>query len=63
MTKVGDILNKVDESFTVNIYSNGYMFEMGGRNSDDDWATAKILCNSMEEVFALAKEAVTLPRS
>lgn len=61
--KVKDILKKVDENFTVNIYSNGYMFEVSGRNEDDDWASAKIVCNTIDEVIALVKETVTLPRS
>ena len=61
--KVSDILKKADENFTVNIYSNGFMFEMSGRNEEDDWATAKIVCNTIEDVITLVKEAVTLPRS
>lgn len=63
MTKVSDLLKKVDENFTVYSYANGYMFEVGGRNEEDDWSTAKILCNSLDEVFALATEYSKLPRS
>jgi hypothetical protein len=49
-------LAKVNDSFTVNRYDNGWMVEVGGRNKKDDWATAKVLCNTEEELIALIKE-------
>ncbi len=61
--KINEKLSKVDESFTVNMYDNGYMFEIGGRDTDDDWATAKIMCASIDEVLVLAKEASEMERS
>lgn len=61
--KINEKLSKVDESFTVNMYDNGYMFEISGRDADDDWATAKIMCASIDEVLVLAKEAAEMERS
>ena len=49
-------LAKVNDSFTVNRYDNGWMVEIGGRNKDDEWANAKVLCNTEEELVALIKE-------
>lgn len=49
-------LAKVNDSITVNRYDNGWMVEIGGRNKKDDWATAKIMCNTEDELFALIKE-------
>ena len=60
---IGSKLDKVDESITIQMYDNGFVFEISGRNSDDDWASAKIVCSSIEEVMTLVKEATTLPRS
>lgn len=53
-------LNKVNESFTVNRYDNGFMIEVGGRNSENDWKTSKILCTTEEELFAVIKEALAM---
>lgn len=61
--KIADKLSKVDESFTVYMYDNGYMFEISGRDAEDDWATAKIMCANMDEIAELAQEAATLERS
>jgi len=54
-------LSKVNESFTINRYDNGFMVDIGGRNQDDDWETCKIICNTEAEVVELIKEAFTLP--
>jgi len=61
--KITDKLVKVDESFTIYMYDNGFMVEVGGRNHEDDWSTAKILCNDINEVVEIVKTVPTLPRS
>lgn len=60
---IGSKLDKVDESMTIQMYDNGFVFEISGRDNSDDWATAKIVCASLDEVMTLVKEATTLPRS
>ena len=62
VTKIADKLAKVNDNYTVNMYDNGFMLEIGGRNKDDDWATAKIMCNSIEELTTLIKEAAAMER-
>lgn len=49
-------LAKVNDSFTVNRYDNGWMVEVGGRDEDSDWKTTKVVCNTEEELVALIKE-------
>ena len=49
-------LSKVNESITVNRYDNGFMVEVGGRDGENDWKTAKVLCNTEEEMIAVVKE-------
>ena len=53
-------LSKVNESITINRYDNGFMVEVGGRNDENDWKTAKILCNTEEEMLAVVKEWNTM---
>jgi hypothetical protein len=53
-------LAKVNESFTVNRYDNGYMIEVGGRDDDDNWKTAKVMCSTDEELFDVIKEALSM---
>jgi hypothetical protein len=49
-------LAKVNESITVNRYDNGFMVEVGGRDNENDWKSAKILCNTEEEMMAVVRE-------
>ena len=53
--KISDRLVKVNENFTINMYDNGYMIEVGGRNDEDDWKTAKIMVSTVEELLELVK--------
>jgi len=62
MIKLSDKLEKVNDSFSVNLYDNGFMFEMGGRDEDENWVTAKIVCHTLDEFVALIKEASDMPR-
>jgi len=52
---LGDKLDKVSDSFSVNRYDNGYMIEVGGKR-EDDWETAKILVSTVDELIALIRE-------
>ncbi len=60
--KIEDKLTKISDSFTVNMYDNGFMFEASGRNEAGDWANTKILCNTLDELVQLIKEASAMER-
>jgi hypothetical protein len=62
MKKIKDKLAKVNDSFIVYNYDNGFMFEMSGRDSNNDYKNTKIVVTSIEELVALVKEATTLPK-
>jgi bifunctional DNA-binding transcriptional regulator/antitoxin component of YhaV-PrlF toxin-antitoxin module len=55
-------LSKVNESFTVNRYDNGYMVEVSGRDSENDWKTSKIMCGTREELFDVITEALDMEK-
>ena len=59
---VSDKLNKVSDSFTINMYDNGYMVEISGRDSDNEWKTAKILCQNLEQVISVVTEVSEMER-
>jgi len=61
MSAISEKLTKVNESFTINRYDNGFMIEVGGRNEDDDWKTAKVIVGTEEELIELIQETLSLP--
>jgi len=60
--QLSDKLAKCGDSLTVNIYDNGYMVEVSGRDDENDWKSAKIMCATLDEVFAVITEASTMER-
>jgi hypothetical protein len=62
VSMISDKLTKVNEQFTVSMYDNGYMFEIGGTDPNDDWKTAKIMCNTLADLVTLVKEASEMER-
>lgn len=60
--KISDKLAKVSDSFSVNMYDNGFMLDISGRTDDEEWGSAKIMCKNIDELVALIKEAGELPR-
>ena len=59
---IADKLSKVNENFTVYMYDNGFMFEISGRDSNNDYKSVKILCSSLDELSSLVKEATEMER-
>jgi hypothetical protein len=53
-------LAKVNDSFTVYRYDNGWMVEVSGNDKKEDWKTAKVMCNTEDELVALIKEYNTM---
>jgi hypothetical protein len=62
VSTIGDKLSKVNESFTVNMYDNGFMLEIGGKDKNDDWKTAKIMVATVDDLVTLIKEAADMER-
>jgi hypothetical protein len=60
--KLSDKLKKCGDSLTVNMYDNGYMVEVTGRDSQDEWKSAKIMCQTLDQVNAVIVEAASMPR-
>lgn len=60
--KISDKLAKVDESYTINMYDNGYLIDVGGEDATDDWKSAKILVPDIASLVKLVEEASTLER-
>jgi hypothetical protein len=62
ITKVSDKLTKVSECVNVYFYDNAYMVEVSGRNEDDNWVAAKLVCRDLTEVQTLLEEVDSLPK-
>jgi hypothetical protein len=62
INKISDKLAKVNDSFSVQMYDNGFMFEIGGKDTNGDWKNAKIMCSTIDQLVALVKEVTELDK-
>lgn len=62
VSKISDKLTKVSESFTINMYDNGFMIEVGGQDANDDWKNVKIIVQDLDSLMTLIKEAASMER-
>jgi hypothetical protein len=53
-------LAKVNESITLNRYDNGFMVEVGGRDDENDWKSAKVLCATEADMMAVVQEWISM---
>jgi hypothetical protein len=60
MSTISTKLAKVNESFTVYRYDNGFMIEISGKDHSDEWKTSKLMCSTEEELIALVKDAISI---
>jgi hypothetical protein len=60
--KISDKLVKVNESYSINMYDNGFMFEISGRDSENEYRSAKIMVSTVEDLVTLVKEAAEMER-
>lgn len=61
--KVSDKLAKVNDSVTVNIYDNGFMVEVSGRDEDEEWSQVKIVCSDLNKVNSVLEEIVQMEKA
>lgn len=62
ITRIGDKLAKVSDSFSVTMYDNGFMIDISGKNHEDEWATARLICSNLDDLVTLIMEAVDAER-
>lgn len=56
-------LARVHDSFTVNIYENGYMVEFSGQDQNDEFVTQKIIAHDVDELVTLISNIVKMDRA
>ena len=62
INKLSDKLAKVNDNFNITMYDNGFLIEVVGRDTDEEYRTAKIMVPTIEQLLELVKEAANMPR-
>ena len=62
INKICDKLTSVNDNFSITMYDNGFLIDIGGKNEEDEWRNAKIMVPTIEQLLELVKEAANMPR-
>jgi hypothetical protein len=54
-------LAKVNNSFTVSIFDNGFTLEISGKDNEGEWKNARFICATLEELLDAIKEIAVTP--
>jgi hypothetical protein len=50
-------LTKINESYTIYRYDNGFRFEANGRDAENDWKSVNLIIADEAELLEVIKEA------
>jgi hypothetical protein len=56
-------LATVDETMTITICDNGFIFDVSGRDANEDYSSAKIVCDDIDQLISLITEATKMERN
>lgn len=56
-------ITRVHDSFTVNMYENGFMVEISGEDYNQDLITQKIIARDVNELTALVDQIARMDRA
>jgi hypothetical protein len=56
-------LATVDETMTITICDNGFIFDVSGRDANEDYSSAKIVCDDIAQLISLITEATKMERN
>jgi hypothetical protein len=62
INKISDKLTTVNDNFSITMYDNGFLIDIGGKADEDEWRSAKIMVPDVDRLLELVREAVTMPR-
>lgn len=54
--KLSDKLAKVNNTFEVTRYDNGYLVSVSGQDKDGGWASSKIIIDNLDQAVVLLQE-------
>ena len=61
--KITEKFQKVNESYTITNCDNGYMVEMSGQDTDENWISAKFIVTNIDDLKQMVCDLAWMPRT
>ncbi len=62
-TKLIDHFDKVNDNYTVTNCHNGYVIDVSGQNSDENWISAKFVFKTLDELKDAVQDLAWMPKA
>jgi hypothetical protein len=62
-TNLIDQFTKVNDNYTVTNCQNGYVVEVSGQDSSEEWINAKFVFKTIEELKDVVQDLAWMPRT
>ena len=62
-TKLLDMFTKINDNYTVTNCNNGFVVEVSGHDSRDEWITGKFVVITVDELKDVVHDLAAMPKS
>jgi hypothetical protein len=62
-TKLLDMFTKINDNYTVTNCNNGFVIEVSGQDSSEEWITGKFLVMTVAELRDVIQDLAGMPKS
>ena len=60
-TKLIDTFTKINDNYTITNCNNGFVIEVSGQNSNEDWIAAKFVIKTIDELKDVVQDLAWMP--
>jgi len=62
-TKLIDSFTKINDNYTITNCNNGFVVEVSGQNTNEDWITGKFVIKTIDELKDIVQDLAGMTRS
>jgi hypothetical protein len=62
-TKLIDTFTKINDNYTITNCNNGFVLEVSGQNSNEDWITGKFVLKTIDELKDVIQDLAVMTRA
>lgn len=62
-TKLIDTFTKVNDNYTVTNCNNGFMIEISGQDSNEEWISGKFIVKTIDELKDIVQDLAWIPKT
>jgi hypothetical protein len=61
--QISEKITTINENLHIAMFDNGFLLETSGKNSDNEYASTKIIVSTVDDLVTLVREAASMTRT